>query len=368
MSAAEDGEGRERPDLVRTLRSLGLDDDVIDRAVERGDPAGAVFESVLLPGMAERTLTAESIETAGGLSVSELQAMISAFGLRPPEPDQPAFTADEARVFTELNELRDLWPDELAVQVARVYGRLLNRIAQTEMQLFRVHVERRLRAEGDDSPASLQAVQSAFARLLPLADTMILGVHRRWVEYELAQAAVTAAETGSEEPLPGAVDVALLFCDLKDFTAYADTEGDEAAVAAIDRFTDTVARERGEAFRFMKSLGDGVMLSYGDASEAVAAGARVIAGMRAEGMPRVHASVHKGVAITREGDYFGGAVNLAARLLIVAGADELLATRPAVEAAGEDFAWEPAGSARIRGVAIPAEVFRLASAPERPSS
>lgn len=359
---------REGDDLATTLRTLGLPEDMIERAVERGDPAGALFESVLLPGMAERTLTAESIEAAGGLTVSELRAMFSAFGLPPPEPDEPEFTPEEARVFTELDDLRDLLPEELAIQVARVYGRLLNRIAQTEMQLFRVFVERSLRAEGDDSPASLQAVQSAFARLLPLTDPMILGVHRRWVEYELAQAAVTAAETGSEDPLPGAVDVALLFCDLKDFTAYADTEGDEAAVAAIDRFTDTVARERGESFRFMKSLGDGVMLSYGEAPEAVAAGARVIAGMRAEGMPRVHASVHKGVAITREGDYFGGAVNLAARLLIVAGADELLATRPAVEATGDDFSWEPAGSARIRGVAIPAEVFRLVSAPEPPSS
>lgn len=152
---------------------------------------------------------------------------------------------------------------------------------------------------------------------------------------------MTAAETGSGERLPGSVDVALLFCDLKDFTPYVDTEGDEAAVAAIDRFTDTVARERGESFRFMKSLGDGVMLSYGDAPEAVAAGARVIAGMRAEGMPRVHASVHNGVAITREGDYFGGAVNLAARLLVVAGPDELLATRPAVEATGDSRGSRP---------------------------
>ena len=116
----------EHEDIVETLRALGLPEDVIERAVERGDPAGALFESVLLPGMAERTLTAESIEAAGGLSVSELRAMISAFGLPPPEPDQPAFTPEEARVFTELNELRDVWPDELGVQVARVYGRLLN--------------------------------------------------------------------------------------------------------------------------------------------------------------------------------------------------------------------------------------------------
>jgi class 3 adenylate cyclase len=47
----------------------------------------------------------------------------------------------------------------------------------------------------------------------------------------------------------------------------------------------------------------------------------------------VHASVHVGTAIARDGDYFGGAVNLTARLLGAAGRDELVATRPVVEAA-----------------------------------
>jgi class 3 adenylate cyclase len=131
-------------------------------------------------------------------------------------------------------------------------------------------------------------------------------------------------------------------------------------VEAIDRFLAIVARERGEGFRFQKSLGDGVMLAYGDSSVAVSAGARIIAGMRMEeGMPGVHASAHTGVAIVREGDYFGGAVNLAARLLNAAGRDELMGTRAVVEAAGEDFSWDPAGSLGVRGVREPVDVFRL---------
>jgi adenylate cyclase len=348
-------------DVVRSLLELGIPQAAIDRAVKRGDPEGAIFDSVLLPGIAQRTVSAAEIEAAGGLEVGEIQAMIDAFGLPPPEPRQPAFTPEEARVFTELRHVRDVWPDELALQVSRVYGRMLARIAQTELQLFRTYVEPRLRAETDDPLVALGMVQSAFARLLPLTEPIILGVHRRWFEHELAQAAVQEVETGSGAHLPGAVEVAFLFCDLKDFTAYAEDEGDLAAVQAIDRFVEIVTRERG-GFRFMKALGDGAMLAYGEAGEAVEAGARIIEGMRAERMPGVHASVHYGVAILREGDYFGGAVNLAARLLTVAGRDELMATRPVVESGDGRFEWEPAGAVRVRGVTEPVPVFRLARA------
>jgi adenylate cyclase len=171
---------------------------------------------------------------------------------------------------------------------------------------------------------------------------------------------VRAAETdGGEQPLPGAVNVSFLFCDLKDFTAFADSEGDTTAVMAIDRFAETVTRERGD-FRFMKALGDGYMLAYTEPQSAVGAGARIIDAMKAPRLPGVHASAHSGVAIAREGDYFGSAVNLAARLLNAADRDELIATRPVVESTGDGFRWEPAGTRRIRGVAEPCEVFRLA--------
>lgn len=347
-------------DAVDRLRELGIPEESIDRAVARGNPESAIFDAILLPGLEERTVSAAEIEAAGGTSVEQICEIIDAYGLTPPAPDQPAFTREEAQVFTELKALEEIWPVEVGVQVARVYGRLLQRIAQTELQVFRVHVERRLRAEGGDPVAALRSVQAAFARLLPLADPLIVGVHRRWVEHELAQAAVREAESGIEGgDLPGAVEVAFLFCDLKDFTAYADGEGDAAAVEAIDRFTEVVTRGRGDSFRFMKSLGDGYMLTYPAAGDAVAAGARVIDGMRQDGMPGVHASVHQGVAITRDGDYFGGAVNLTARLLAAAGRDELVATAAAVETAGPTFAWHPAGQLKVRGMAAPVEVFRL---------
>ena len=116
----------------------------------------------------------------------------------------------------------------------------------------------------------------------------------------------------------------------------------------IDRFADTVVRQRGPGFRFTKALGDGFMLVYGDAHAAVAAGGRVVDAMRGIDTPGVHASVHSGVALVREGDYFGSAVNLAARLLLAAERDQLVATRPVVEETGSTFTWEPAGTQRMR--------------------
>ena len=101
------------------------------------------------------------------------------------------------------------------------------------------------------------------------------------------------------------------------------------------------------------------MLVYDDACEAVAAGLRVIAAMRATELPGVHASVHRGVATARSGDYFGSSVNLAARLLAFGRRDELLATQEVVAACRDRFEWTPAGERAIRGVADRVTVFKL---------
>jgi adenylate cyclase len=341
------------------LRALGIPAPAVERALDRDDLQGAVFESVLLPQITERTVSAAEVQARGGLDPDQVRALMEAFGLPPAPPDQPAFTPDEADVLVELGRLQAVFPPELALQLARVYGRQLARIAQASLQVFRHQIAPGLRAGGDDDMAGLEAVQDALQRLLPLAEPLIIGVYRRWTEHELAQAAVNEAELGAgDQPLPGAVEVAFLFCDLKDFTAFADAEGDAAAVAAIDDFMATVTRERGEGSRFMKALGDGAMLVYGQAHEAVEAGARVVAALDDPATPGVHASAHAGVAVVRGGDYFGHAVNIAARLLGAAKRDQLVVTRPVVERCPE-LAFEPAGTRKIRGVAEPVEVLLL---------
>jgi adenylate cyclase len=333
-----------------------------DPAADEVAADDAVFEAALLPGRLERTVTPAAIEAEGGLDVGEIAELMEAFGLPRPSPADPTFTSEEARVLVALGGLDELWPAKVRLQVARAYGAMLSGIARTEWQAFQMYTEPRARARGGDPAGQLRAIQAAFGRLLPLADPLLLGVHRRWVEHQIAQGAVRAAELHlGPVRLPGAVEVTFLFCDLKDFTAYAETSGDAAAIEAIDRFFDVVARERREGGQFVKSLGDGAMLVYRDPVDAVADGSRVIAAMRTPGLPGVHASVHRGTAIARSGDYFGGAVNVAARLLALARRDELLATAEVVEACGDAHAWTPTGERTLRGVTTPVSVYRLAS-------
>ena len=109
-------------------------------------------------------------------------------------------------------------------------------------------------------------------------------------------------------------------------------------------------------------LGDGFMLSYPDPGEAVAACVRIIEQMREGGAPGVHAGVHHGVVLYREGDYFGRAVNLAARLLGLAGRDELFASEAVVRATAGRFDWESRGTQGIRGFGEPVCVYSLRSA------
>jgi adenylate cyclase len=324
--------------------------------MEGEDPLqDAVFEPVLRPERSRRTVSPRDIEEAGGVPAADVIAAVKGFGLSVEGPDEPWFTEEEARVFIQLAELGALWPRETYLQVSRVYGQALATIARAEVQsvLHSINVE-------IASAASLGELRDGMDALLPLADPILAGIHRRWVEHELAQASVYAAEEheGGVAAL-GAVHVALVFVDIKGFTAYVDTQGDRAGIDAIEHFDRIVFDERGETGQIVKALGDGFMLAYPSAVDAVAAAHAMMRRMPRELGPALHASVHEGLALHRGGDYFGSAVNLAARLLGLFGTDELLATRVVSEATAERFHWEPRVTTHIRGFRDPIEIFRL---------
>lgn len=349
----------EQEPVEDVLRAVGVPEEAIERARGREDPLGALFESMPVRGAADRTVSPAQIEGEGGMPAAHSQELMRAFGLPSPAADEPAFTPAEARALTELWHHQDVWPFDLGVQIARLYGRLLARIAQASVAQWLAVAEPRLRAAEPDAGRRTIAAADSFDRLLPVADTLLAGVHRRWVERETAQIAVRAAESGpAASLLSGVAQVSILFCDLKDFTAFADRQGDGAAVRIIDRFASIVMEQRGEKAGLTKLLGDGFMLIYREPAAAVAAGKRIIEEMSSAGEPGVHASVHHGPAVPREGDYFGQAVNLAARLLVLAERDELLATTPVVERS-PDFEWEHCGSERVRGFSDEVQVYRL---------
>jgi adenylate cyclase len=119
-----------------------------------------------------------------------------------------------------------------------------------------------------------------------------------------------------------------------------------------------VEANRGEESRFVKRLGDGYMLAYHGPPEAVAAAVRIGAALRDIEEVSVHMGLHHGVAVVRDGDYFGRAVNLDARLLSAARAGELLATEDVAKGSPE-FPWRHVGPMHLRGFADPLEIHAL---------
>ena len=353
------GAGAEERELVAALLELGVSVDAMERAHARGHLADAIFDMVLDPERSSHTVSAQDMEDRGGWPVAQTLAMVSAFGFPPPAPDEPYFSPAEADALIGAAARREWWPVEVQIEVSRVWGQALARIAAAEVDNFRLETQPRVRGGELSRAQTLATIQRALAELLPLADPLIVGIHRRWVDYELTQYAVREAEAHAPGAIPGATELCLLFCDLKDFTAFAELHGDGAATAAASRFAHVTSDLRGTDGRLVKGLGDGAMLVYPDAAQAVAAWRRFREAMGGHGDPALHAGIHQGIVVRREGDYFGGAVNLAARLLALAGSGELLATRAAVDHAGDDVSWAALGSRRLRGLRAEVEVFRL---------
>jgi adenylate cyclase len=362
MPDAPDQGGELLHRLAEQLRRFGASPEAIQQAIATGDAQRAIFDTMARRAAADRTVTAAEIERAGGMHPERLAELMLGFGLPVPADDERAFSPEEARALTELWRRRDVWPFELAVQLSRLYGRLLARIARATVELWISVVEPAVLEHPDERTRMLTGAD-VFEQLLPVADVVLMGVHRRWLEREAAQMAFRNVPLTPEAHSDfAAVEVSLLFCDLKDFTAFADRRGDDAAVRIIDRFAAVVLAERGSDAGLTKLLGDGFMLAYPTPRLAVEAGARIIAAMSAPDQPGVHASVHHGLAVPREGDYFGKSVNLTARLLGEAGRDELVATREVVDRC-DGLAWTRTGTLQIRGISEPIDVFKLASPP-----
>ena len=96
------------------------------------------------------------------------------FGCRRRLPEEPAFTPGEAQALTVLWNQREVFPFAVAVQIARLYGRLLARIAQSEIQQWFAVVEPRLRElapdERERATIHREVVRAAAARRGSAAD------------------------------------------------------------------------------------------------------------------------------------------------------------------------------------------------------
>jgi adenylate cyclase len=145
-----------------------------------------------------------------------------------------------------------------------------------------------------------------------------------------------------------------LFADIAGFTAMTETHGDEQAAQIVERFSDAVALELPRfGATHVKTIGDALMLRIPDPTQAVLLGLRIALDLlRGHRAPAVRVGLHHGPAIERDRDYFGAAVNLAARVSAAATGGEVLLTGQTAALTGnvEGVRYESRGCPELRNV------------------
>lgn len=127
--------------------------------------------------------------------------------------------------------------------------------------------------------------------------------------------------------------LAILFADISGSTRLYDTLGDKAALAQIEQclgLLGGVARRHGG--EVVKTIGDEILCAFPSAAAAVEAAMAMQQEVAKEAeyggnTLRIRVGLHFGEVLRENGDVFGDAVNVAARMAGLAAAEQIITTR-----------------------------------------
>jgi len=167
-----------------------------------------------------------------------------------------------------------------------------------------------------------------------------------------------------------AVQGAIVFTDIAGFTEFTAVRGDEAALELLAIQERLIRLEMGEHGHIVKELGDGLMLWFEDACQAVSCSLAFQEEFErrssAEDMPLwVRIGIHYGRSLKRGNDVIGHDVNVAARIVDLAAPGEVLvseATAARVTEDGTDIGFEEIGPAMMKGIPEPVQIYRAVRA------
>jgi predicted ATPase/class 3 adenylate cyclase len=159
--------------------------------------------------------------------------------------------------------------------------------------------------------------------------------------------------------------VTFLFTDIEDSTVLWERWPKvmpEALARHDEVVTAALSRHGGRVF---SPAGDGFGAAFASASNGVAAAADVMCALAAVSWPggievRVRIGLHTGTATERSGNYFGGAVNRAARVAAAGRGGQILLSAATADLVADDgWSMVDLGLHRLRGLDRPERVFRL---------
>lgn len=257
-------------------------------------------------------LTGDEVSGPTGLSTGDAQRLWRALGFAESE-DAPVFSDIDAEALGRVAAIaRDGGLDfDTIVRMTRAVGQTMDRLAEWEVAtlvalLDKGHPEVHMRERAIDLVRDVG----------PNFESLLVYAWRRHLAAAVARVESIEAATDEEQVAQATVG----FADLVAFSALTNDLDEEQIGNLVEVFEarahDVVARRNG---RVVKTLGDSVLYVAGSPADGMEIAwdvIKVIGGD--ERLPDVHVGVVTGSVVTRMGDVYGPAVNLASRLVGVA--------------------------------------------------
>jgi adenylate cyclase len=347
--------------VVARLRARGHTLERIKRASDNGQLAVGPIENLVSGSEGHYTL--KEVARKSGLEQALIERIVTAMGLSGPSAEAMSDEDVEMMKYVAATLEAGL-PSVAFLQLARVYGQAIAQIAEAEVRLIHLYVHEPLMREGMPNVEIAEEMEGLARELIPFVVPLLRYVHDRLLGHFIEQDVIGHMETDLAESSPeeGRVRVAIVFADLAGYARLTVERGDEAALAAVERFVEAVEQTLPADARVIKTLGDEVMVVGPDAAGLTAWAVGLRSAIAPEDPPP-RIGIHYGEALYRDGDYYGREINQAARVVARAAGGEVLATRPVVDvAAGVDgVRFERIGEVGLKGFSEPTELFTASS-------
>ncbi|HVW81965.1 MAG TPA: adenylate/guanylate cyclase domain-containing protein [Mycobacteriales bacterium] len=342
-----------RAELIAYLVEIGCTLDEMVEANRRGRLFALAGDRVIIPGRDQFSLA--DISTTTGTALAEIRMIWRALGYVDAPDDLPVASLEEVEAVRVCAEMSQLLGMAGVLGVCRTVASSLTRVADATSAAVRTQVPQ-LALDVTGSEAVTARTFAGVATFVPRMARALDTLFRHHLE--VARMNWERSDSGDLVD-SGAVRVGVGFADLSGFTGL--TEGlTMAELSQLLTGFETVAEEvvRGRDGRVVKYIGDAVMYVTHDAPAAVHVAQGLLDAARDRGM-QARAGVAVGAVLALQGDYFGPVVNLAARLVALADAGEILVTDDVVQRIGGSVRVDQLGPRSIRGFSQEIEIARV---------
>lgn len=344
-------------ELLHYLIELGAtSEDLLEYRSELPAVASVVM---LRPG--RERLTGPEASARAGVSDEFATKLQRAAGFAEVPPDARVFSEADVASLQTMQAAVSLFGEEAVVQLARVIGSAMAKIADALISSFLVNIEIPI---VDREPVGMEIAQAnaAAVSLLPaVTSAMDVLLRRHLIASRRSLRALQESGIAGYEVQYLAVG----FVDIVGSTTLTRdlSTGDLGRVLSAfeTAAADIVTEGKG---RVVKLIGDEVMFVAADVAHACAIALQLTETFATHPLvPQVRAGIAAGNVLSRDGDYFGPVVNLAARTVkasdpgaVVVPAD----LRVAAEEAG--YLTSSLGAKGFEGISEPVELFAVKQA------